>query len=95
MKSYKTFILSDEPRWFGIPVISALPVLSLTVFGLLINKTWPLFIIGFIISLIVHFTCASQGIKYFLSLMYWHLPNSISSIIFNKFPQACNRIYMK
>lgn len=94
-KKYETFMLSDEPKIIGFPVIYSLPVISLTVFGAVIGQAITLFVIGAILSGLMYKFFGSVGIRYFLSIIYWSLPNYISKIFFRRSSNSANRVYLK
>lgn len=96
-RSYDTFMLSDEPKIFGIPIVSGLPCIGLTVIGLLIGFGFQCFVVGAVISLLLHTKFGGQGIRFFLSVIYWILPRKFTRTCFGlrRSPDSANRIYLK
>ncbi|ALB24371.1 conjugal transfer pilus assembly protein TraL (plasmid) [Piscirickettsia salmonis] len=94
-RSYETFILSDEPKLFGIPIVSGLPCIALTIVGLLAGYTFQLFFIGAIASLLLHVKFGADGIRFFLSVIYWFLPSKFTRIFFWHSPNSAYRLYLK
>lgn len=95
MKSYRTFILSDEPKIFGIPVTTGIPVVFLTVIGLLTGYSMQLFIVGVAISFIMHSVFGGLPIRQFFAIIYWSLPRILTVCLFRASPDSANRLYIK
>ncbi|MCF6808565.1 type IV conjugative transfer system protein TraL [Thiotrichales bacterium 19S9-12] len=94
-REYHTFMLSDEPKLFGIPIVTGLPCIGLTVIGLLTGLGISLFLFGAVISLIFHLKFGGEGIRFFYSFIYWMLPNQITKLILRKSPNSANRVYLR
>jgi len=95
-RSYNTFMLSDEPKICGIPIITALPCAALTVLGLFIGMLYQGMVVGAILSLVMHFKFGGQGIRTFLSIAYWSLPRSVTVFFgLRRFPDSANRIFLR
>ena len=94
-RSYKTFMLSDEPKLFGIPIISGLPCIALTIVGLMTNYTFQLFVVGVALSFAMHFTFSGKGIRIFFSVVYWKFPKKSTSLLLRRSPDSSKRIYLK
>lgn len=96
-RSYETFMLSDEPKIFGIPIVSGLPCIALTVMGLVSGYTFQFFVVGAIISFILHVKFGGQGIRLLLSIVYWTLPNKMTKSLFGlrRSPDSSHRVYLK
>lgn len=95
MKDYQTFVLSDEPKILGIPITTGLPVLLLTVIGLLIGHSLPLFIVGSGISLFMHYKFGGLPIRQFWGILYWTLPRYLTVLLFHKSPDSAHRLYIR
>ena len=95
MRDYQTFVLSEEPKVVGIPITTGLPVLLLTVVGLLIGHAMPLFLFGSALSLFMHFRFGGLPIRQFWGILYWSLPRCLTFILFNKSPDSANRLYIR
>ncbi|MCF6768422.1 type IV conjugative transfer system protein TraL [Thiotrichales bacterium 19S11-10] len=96
-KSYETFMLSEEPKIAGIPIVSGLPCISLTVIGLILNCGFQLFVIGGFLSFILHVKFSGDGIRFFYSIIYWMLPNYITKYLFGlrRSPNSAYRVYLR
>ncbi|ALA26633.1 type IV conjugative transfer system protein TraL [Piscirickettsia salmonis] len=94
-RSYETFILSDEPKLFGIPIVSGLPCIALTIIGLLSGYGFQLFVVGAITSLLLHVKFGADGIRFFLSIIYWFLPSKLTRVFFWRSPDSAHRLYLK
>ncbi|HHU0006921.1 type IV conjugative transfer system protein TraL [Legionella pneumophila serogroup 1] len=92
--NYSTFMLSEEPRIAGIPLTTGLPVYLLTGIGLLIGYAPQLFVIGAILSLIMHVQYGGLPLRVLLGMIYWSLPHAMTTIIFRSFPNSAHRIYV-
>ncbi|STX81254.1 type IV conjugative transfer system protein TraL [Legionella busanensis] len=95
MKSYKTFVLSDEPKILGIPVTTGIPVLLLTLIGLITGYATQLFLIGGAISMFMHFKFGGLPIRQFYGIVYWSLPRLLTGLIFRASPDSANRLYIR
>lgn len=96
-RSYDTFMLSEEPKLFGIPIVSGLPCIGLTIIGLVIGLAFQLFLVGGALSFLLHQKFGGQGIRFFFSMIYWMLPSKITRIAFGlrRSPDSAHRIYLK
>ena len=95
-RSYETFMLSDEPKLFGIPIVSAIPCIALTVIGMFMGLIYQGFVVGAIISFALHVKFGGQGIRIFLSIVYWVLPRKVSMAFgLIRFPDSSQRIFLK
>lgn len=92
--NYSTFMLSEEPRIAGIPLTTGLPVYLLTGIGLLIGYGPQLFVIGAVLSFIMHVKFGGLPLRILLGIMYWSLPYAMTRIIFRAFPNSAYRIYV-
>ncbi|CZK51124.1 putative conjugative transfer protein TraL [Legionella pneumophila] len=87
-------MLSEEPRIAGIPLTTGLPVYLLTGIGLLIGYAPQLFVIGAVLSLIMHVQFGGLPLRVLLGIIYWFLPHAITTLIFRSFPNSAHRIYV-
>ena len=94
MKKYKTFMLSEEPKLFGIAMTTAIPVFLFTAIGLITGYATQCFALGSLISLVMHFSFGGLPIKFFYAILYWHLPKSVTGQIFSGSPDSANRVYV-
>lgn len=95
-REYKTFMLSDEPKLFGISIITALPCVVLTALGMLTGLGYQGFVVGSVIGFIMHVKFGGFGIRFFLSIVYWMMPRAISmSLGLRRFPDSSQRIFIK
>jgi len=92
--NYATFMLSEEPRIAGIPLTTGIPVYVSTGIGLLIGYAPQLFLIGAVLSLIMHFKFGGLPLRVLLGIMYWSLPYAMTNALFRAFPDSANRIYV-
>ena len=94
-RSYETFLLSDEPKLFGIPIVSGFPCISLTITGLIIGYTFQFFLVGSVISFLMHVKFGGQSIRFFYSIVYWFLPRKTTRWLLRRSPDSAHRIYLK
>jgi len=96
-RRYQTFMLSDEPKVFGIPIVSGFPCIALTIIGLVIGYTFQAFVIGALISVVLHYKFSGYGIRFFLSVVYWRLPGEITKTTFGlrRSPASRKRFYLR
>lgn len=96
-RTYDTFMLTDEPKLCGIPIVTALPCMGLTLVGLLVGYGFQFFAFGAAVSLVLHFKFNAQGIRFFLSMVYWMLPSVVSRAFFGlrRSPDSAKRIYLQ
>lgn len=95
-RNYDTFMLSDEPKIFGIPIVSGLPCVAFTLIGMPFGFIYQGFVLGAIISIALHLKFNGQGIRFFLSIVYWMLPKQVSMAFgLRRFPDSANRTYLK
>jgi len=94
-RDYHTFMLSDEPKIAGIPITTGLPVFLLTGIGLLTGMTFSLFVIGAVLSGLMHVKFGGLPIRILLSIVYWSLPRFLTSAIFRTWPDSANRLYIR
>ncbi|HHF7349661.1 TPA: type IV conjugative transfer system protein TraL [Legionella feeleii] len=94
-RHYKTFLLSEEPKLAGIPITTAIPVFLLTTIGLFAGYAFELFIIGAVLSLVMHYRFGGFPLRFFLASLYWGLPHRMSSLLFRAFPDSSNRLYTR
>jgi len=95
MKNYRTFMLTDEPKIFGIQITSGLPVFLLTAIGLLTGYAPQLFMLGAVLGFIMNWYFGGLPIKYFYSIIYWYLPKKLTWLMFKGSPDSSNRLYMR
>ena len=95
MRTYQTFMLSDEPRIAGIPLTTGIPVFLCTFVGMLIGYAYQLFLVGSILSVIMHFQFGVTGIRFFLSIIYWSLPRALTCLIFRAASHSANRQFIR
>ena len=95
-RSYQTFMLADEPKIAGIPVIMMLPCVVFTSGGMLVGLGYQGFVVGAIIALVLHFKFAGAGIRTFFSIVYWMMPHSVSMTLgLRRFPDSSKRIFLR
>jgi conjugal transfer pilus assembly protein TraL len=94
-KSYKTFRLSEEPRVFGVPIVTAVPVVLLTLAGLISGNAPTFFMIGGSISLLIHVTMGKSPFKKLLGYVYWYLPHFITKLFMKNLPDSAFRKYKR
>ncbi len=94
-RNYHTFMLSDEPKIFGVPVTTGLPVFCLTGIGLLIGMATPLFLIGAALSALMHFKFGGLPIRGLFAIVYWALPKKLTHVLFRFMPDSAHRIYVR
>lgn len=85
--------LSNQQRWFGLPLdelIVYLPIAVLAVFSsVLIFGLTLVFVFALIRKL-----KQGKGSSYLLSLLYWFLPHSISSLFLWALPPSYKRYWV-
>ena len=94
-RDYHTFMLSDEPKIAGIPVTTGLPVFLLTGIGLITGMTFQLFLIGAVMSCVMHFKFGGLPIRVLFSIIYWSLPSALTAGLFRAWPRSANRLYIR
>lgn len=94
-RDYKTFMLSDEPKIAGIPVTTGLPVFLLTAIGLVTGVAFQLFLIGSVLSVVMHVKFGGLPIRLLLSVIYWSLPRTLTSVMFQGFPNSAHRLFIR
>ena len=65
-RNYQTFMLSDEPKIAGIPMTTGLPIFLLTIVGLLVGYVYQLFLIGAMLSVLMHYKFGGLPIRILL-----------------------------
>lgn len=94
-RDYKTFMLSSEPKIAGIPVMTGLPLLVLTLMGFITGHIASLFVLGTVLSLIIHFQFGGLSFRKLLALLYWSFPYFLTCFLFREFPDSSHRIYLR
>lgn len=94
-KSYRTFRLSEEPRLFGVPVVTAAPCVFLTLIGLITGCAPTMFLIGGSISLMLHLTLGKSPFRKLIGIAYWYLPYFVTSILLRSAPDSALRKYKR
>ena len=94
-RNYQTFMLSDEPKIAGIPMTTGLPIFLLTIVGLLVGYVYQLFLIGAMLSVLMHYKFGGLPIRILLSMVYWSLPQGMTSVLFRACPDSANRLYIR
>lgn len=96
-RQYDTFRLSDEPKLFGIPVVTGLPCMTLTVVGLLTGYGYQFFLVGALLSFALHHFFGGYGIRFFFSMVYWYLPHVLTRHVFRlvRSPNSGHRVYLR
>ena len=94
-RNYRTFMLADEPKIAGIPITTGLPVFLLTGIGLITGMTFPLFLIGTCLSVLMHVKFGGLSIRTLFAIMYWSLPHVFTSLIFRALPNSANRLFIR
>lgn len=94
-KSYRTFRLSEEPRLFGVPIVTATPCVLLTLAGLITGCAPTMFLIGGSISLIIHLTLGKSPFKKLIGIVYWYLPHFITRGLLRNVPDSAFRKYKR
>lgn len=95
MHCYKTFMLSDEPKIAGIPIVTGIPVFFLTTIGLLIGYGPVLFVIGASLSIFMHFKFGALSLRLIFAICYWSFPPTMTQFIFRAFPNSAHRRYVR
>lgn len=94
-RNYHTFMLSDEPKLFGVPVTTGLPVFCLTGIGLVVGMATQLFLIGAALSALMHFKFGGVPIRGLFSIVYWSLPKRLTCVLFRSLPDSAHRLYIR
>lgn len=95
MRSYKTLSLSDEPKLFGIPITTGIPLIFLTGLGVLFGYGFQGFTVGGLISWFMHVQFGGIPIKQFFAILYWYLPRGMTVMLFKGSPDSANRFYIR
>jgi conjugal transfer pilus assembly protein TraL len=95
-RNYATFMLSDEPRILGIPLVIGLPCVAFTLLGLLFGYGYQGFLLGAGLSLLLHLKFNGQGLRLILAVMYWLLPEQLSKTCLGlrRSPASHQRVYL-
>lgn len=93
MRDYKTFKLADEPKLFGISILAAIPVMVLSIAGLLLGKAIPLMAVGLGFGVFMQLKFGLRGLRYFYSILYWSLPSVITRAFLPNSPDSSIREY--
>lgn len=87
--------LSEQSRFFGMPIDEAIPVLLLVGWGLMSQKN----LFGIISAAVVWFVIRSakrgKGSMWLYNLMYWYLPWLNSMTVFKILPDSSFRQWIK
>lgn len=87
--------LSEQSRFFGMPIDEAIPVLLLVGWGLMSQKN----LFGIISAAFVWFVIRSakrgKGSMWLYNLMYWYLPWLNSKTVFKILPDSSFRQWIK
>lgn len=87
--------LSEQSRFFGMPIDEAIPVLLLVGWGLMSQKN----LFGIISAAFVWFVIRSakrgKGSMWLYNLMYWYLPWLNSNTVFKILPDSSFRQWIK
>ena len=94
-RNYYTFMLAEEPKIAGIPLVTGLPVFSLTAIGLITGMSYQLFLIGSALSVLLHLKFGRQPIRVLFAFAYWSLPRVLTAWFFRAWPDSANRIYIR
>lgn len=94
-RDYRTFMLSDEPKIAGIPLATGLPVFLLTGVGMLTGFVSQLFLIGAVLSIVMHYKFGGLTMRALLSVVYWSLPATFTGMMFRAFPNSANRLFVR
>lgn len=94
-RSYKTFMLADEPKIAGIPVTTGLPIFVLTGIGLLTGLSYQLFMIGAALSVTMYVKFGGLPLRFLFAMVYWSFPHGLTCLLFRAFPDSANRIYIR
>lgn len=95
MKSYKTLSLSDEPKLFGIPIVTGIPLIVLTGLGVLFGYGFQGLIVGGALSWVMQSQFGGVPIKQFFAILYWYLPREMTSVLFKASPDSAHRFYIR
>lgn len=95
MRNYQTFLLSEEPKFFGIPILTGVPTFLLTAIGLVTGYSMQLFVLGMGISVFMHVKFGGLPIRQFWGMVYWFLPKKITFALFRRSPDSANRLYIR
>lgn len=93
MRDYKTFKLADEPKLFGISILAAIPVVILSVIGLMFGNAPYFLLAGVVLGFFMHMKFGIKGVRYFYSCLYWSLPRFMTRLFLPNSPDSSNRIY--
>lgn len=95
MRNYQTLMLSEEPKILGIPVTSGVPLIGLTVLGLVLGYAFELFILGALVSFYMHHKFGGLPIRQFWAIVYWSLPRELTRLVFRRAPDSSHRFYIR
>lgn len=95
MKNYTTFLLSEEPKILGIPITTGIPLLGLTLIGVVIGHALPFFVLGGGLSVLMHVFFGGLPIRQFWALLYWSLPATLTYPLFRRSPPSYYRLYIR
>ena len=95
VRDYHTFMLSDEPKLFGVPITTGLPVFCLTGIGLVIGMATQLFLIGAALSTLMHVKFGDLPIRGLFAIVYWSLPRRFTKALFKSLPNSAHRLYLR
>ena len=95
VRDYHTFKLSDEPKLFGVPITTGLPVFCLTGMGLITGMATQLFLIGAALSALMHVKFGGLPIRGLFAIVYWSLPKPFTKALFRSFPNSAHRLYLR
>ncbi|MBK5145552.1 type IV conjugative transfer system protein TraL [Budviciaceae bacterium BWR-B9] len=87
--------LTDQERWFGLPLEEIIPVVSVAGWGLWINKPIFGFVMAFVLWLLIRKVKKGKGSMWLYNLMYWYLPTLIFKSVYKHIPDSCLRQWTK
>ena len=94
-RNYHTFMLSDEPKIFGVSLTTGLPVFGLTLIGLVMGVATQLFLIGAALSALMHVKFGGLPIRGLFAIVYWALPRRFTWMLFSSLPDSSHRLYIR
>lgn len=95
-KDYHTVILTAEPRIFGLPLLTVLPLVVLVLIGLAFsNNVFNWMVAGFIASGAVHFTHGDKAFRVIVGIIYSHCPREVTQVLFRRWPDPAHRLFLK
>ncbi|MCP9269139.1 type IV conjugative transfer system protein TraL [Xenorhabdus sp. XENO-1] len=87
--------LTNQNRWFGLPVDELIPAVICIGWGLWVGKQ----LFGIVIAVLVFWGIKKlkkgRGSSWLRDLIYWYMPTSLLKGIFHFIPDSCFRQWIK